>query len=677
MKFSLNFLQTFFDKKLPNPAKLAELLNLRAFEVKETEKVDNDFVLDIDVLPNRGDCFSHLGIAREISAILNLKLKPLETKIKEEKDIKISDYLEVNVDDPQKCKRYTAKLLFDVEVGPSPSWLVKRLKSCGQKSVNNVVDIANYVMLETGQPLHAFDYDKIERGSEKKKKIFVRTAKKGETIFSLDNEKYELDKDILVIADKKELLAIAGIKGGKKAEIDKKTNKIIIESANFDSTIIRQGSKKIDLKTDASLRFEYGIDPNLTELALNRAAFLMAKLTNAKIAFGTIDFYPKKVFPKRIKLSLNCIESLLGNKISLKKIISILKQLGFKAILQRKEYLIVEIPTFRQDISIPEDLIEEIGRIYGYEKISPVLPVTILLPAEKNIDLFWERIAKMTLKEAGMTEVYNYSFIGENEKNIFNFKNLVEIENPVSSEYRYLRPSLIPNLLKNVEKNQRFFKEIKIFELGKIFPPFPKKEKKMLTGLLTGSAFFELKGIVDLLLQKMGITQIWYDEFKPTPEESDISIWHPRKCAEVKVEQEEIGFLGEISPKIISDLKLKDRVCVFDLDFEKIIKLASEEVFYQPISPFPAAIRDIAVLVPYETRIDEVLNVIEIAGGELLVDVELFDIYEREDLLEGKKSLAFHLIFQAKDRALNPEEIQEIQNKIIKALEERGWELRK
>jgi len=299
------------------------------------------------------------------------------------------------------------------------------------------------------------------------------------------------------------------------------------------------------------------------------------------------------------------------------------------------------------------------------------------LPAKKNLEIFWEERAKNILKEVGMHEIYSYSFISQKDKEIFKFKELVEIENPVSAEFSYLRPSLIPNLLKAIGKNQKFFKEIKIFEIGKVFPGLGKKEKKMLTGAITGDAFFEAKGIVDYLFEKLGIPKVWYDEFQPTPDNTQSSIWHLKKSAEIKVDHQEIGFLGEISPKIISALSLKERVIVFDLDFEKLANLASEEVIYQPVSPFPPVIRDISILVPRSVLVEEVLNKIENAGGELLIDVDLFDIFEGENLPEDKKSLAFHLIFQAKDRVLNSQEVNEILQKIIEALENEGWEVRK
>jgi len=704
MLFSYNWLQSFFKKKLPKPEKLAEILALHSFEVEEVKRVRKDWALDIDVLPNRApDCFSHLGITREISAILNYKLGIGEWKLTEDKNLKAKDFVSVEVKPRQACPRYTARVITDVKVGPSPKWIRDRLEVCGLRPINNVVDIANYVMLETGQPLHAFDGEKLEG-----QKIIIRFAKEREKIVTLDEEKYDLDEDILVIADEKSPVAIAGIKGGKLPEIDNKTKIVVLESANFNPKVIRKGSKTIDLKTDASWRFEHGIDPNLTEIGINRAAFLIQKIAKGNVAKGLIDFYPKKVLPKRIRLDFDYVKSLLGREIPKKEIINILKRLDFKITGVRPLQIEVEVPTFRLDISIPEDLIEEIGRIYGYQRIKATFPTVSLIPPKRNLDIFWENVIKNILKEAGLTEVYNYSFVSPEQFSIFNsqfskvvdelrsssrFANarVIEVENPISEEQKYLRPSLIPNLLKNVQKNQKNFREIRIFELGKIFQA-PRTEKRMLTGLITGDAFYQMKGVIDSLLQKIGISNIWYDEFEATPEDSNppatlpskgrapskISIWHPKICAEIKVDHEEIGFLGEISQKILGDLEIEGKVVVFDIDFEKLQRLSSEETIYQPISRYPAAVRDIAVLVPLEIRVEEVLNKIETAAGILVRDVDLFDIYEGEELPEGKKNLAFHIIYQAKDRTLSSKEIDEIQDKIIKALEEElEWEVRK
>ena len=681
MIFSYNWLQSFFKKKLPTPEKLAELLSLHFAEVEEIRKENKDFVLDIDVRPNRaGDCFSHLGIAREIAAILNYKLQIPNGKLLEDRNLKAKDFVRVEVKDKRACPRYTARVIIDVKVQPSPKWLQERLKVCGLRPINNIVDIANYVMLETGQPLHAFDGEKLEE-----KTIIVRFAQKDEKITTLDEEKYDLDNDILVIADTKEPLAIAGIKGGKKAEITHRTKIVVLESANFNQRIIRRGSKKIDLKTDASWRFEHGIDPNLTEIAINRTASLIQEVAGGRICQGLVDFYPKKLLPKKIKLDLNYVEGLLGVKILPQKIKNILKKLEFKVTevrpLSKTHQILVEVPTFRLDINIPEDLIEEIGRLYGYTNIPSIFPMASLIPPERNLDIFWEDVVKNILKEAGFTEVYNYSFCSKKDIDLFQFNQkkgaLIEIENPTSFDYQYLRPSLIPNLLKNVATNQSFFREIRIFELGKVFQNKKLREKRMLTGLLTGEKFFETKGTIDLLLQKLGISDIWYDEYQPTPEESKLSIWKVKKCAEIKIGHEEIGFLGEISSKILETLKINEKITVFDIDFEKLATFASEETIYRPVSRYPAAIRDIAILVPSGVLVEEVLNKIEIAGGPLIRDIDLFDIYEGEELPGGKKNLAFHLIYQSEDRTLSSKEIDEIQEKIIKTLEAEEWEVRK
>ena len=675
MVFSYGWLQSFFQKKLPKPEKLAEVLTMSFAEVEKVKKEREDFVLDIDVKPSRAsDCLSHLGVVHEIAAITKLQYKEPLSKFKAAKELKSKDFIKVEVKDKNTCLRYTARVITDVKVGPSPKWLKDRLVACGLRPINNIVDIANYVMLETGQPLHAFDGDKLEG-----KKIIVRFAKDREKIITLDEQKFDLDSDILVIADEKKPIAIAGIKGGKLPEIDKKTKVVVLESANFDPQTVRKGSRKLNLRTDASLRFEHGIDPNLTEFAINRAAFLIQKIAKGKVAQGLVDVYPKKVIPKIIRLNLDYVESLLGIKISEKEIKNILTRLGFEVKNLKLKILEVVAPTRRLDISIQEDLIEEIGRIHGYDKIPSFFPTSSLILPQKNLKIFWENMVKNIMKEAGFVEVYNYSFFGKREADLLGCKEkeLIEVENPLSQEYRYLRTSLIPNLLKNIEKNFRQFQKIKIFELGRIFKT-PSMEKRQLSGLLLGGEFHHLKGIIDSLLEKLGISGAWYDEYQPTPEDSKQFVWHPKKCAEIKIDNKEIGFLGEVSPKILNSLAIKERVVLFDIDFEKLSELASEEHEYRPLSKFPSAIRDIAVLVPRNVKIAQVLNEIYGVGRKLIRDVDLFDIYEGEELPQGKKNLAFHVIYQAEDRTLSPKEIDELQNKIIKNLEdEPGWQVRK
>ncbi len=531
-------------------------------------------------------------------------------------------------------------------------------------------------MLETGQPLHAFDFDKI-----KGRKIIVRKAKKGEEITTFDEKSYCLDQDILIIADAKKPIAIAGIKGGKETGIDKNTKTVVLESANFNQGIIRKGSRKLNLKTDAATRFEQGIDPNLTEFAINRACYLIQKISKGKIAHGLADIYPKKALPKRIRLDLDYVERLLGIKIPEREIKSILEKLRFKLKTQNLKLLDVEIPTFRLDISLQEDLIEEIARIYGYEKIKPVFPIVSLIPFKRNLEIFWEGRAKDILEQARFSEVYNYSFISKGDAKNFGGKinKLIEIENPSSIEHRYLRPSLIPNLLKNIEKNFRQFQKIKIFELGKIFQA-PKLEKRTLSGVMTGDAFYQVKGVIDLLLSKLGISNIQYCEHRTVERGLKSCWWQPPKCAEIKINGEQIGFLGEVSFRVLSDLKIELKTIVFDIDFEKLVRFCSEEKTYQPISRYPSAIRDIAVLVPKRIKVNEVLNKINAVKGQrgLIKDVDLFDVYEGRNIPNNKKNFAFHIIYQAENKTLSSKEIDDAHQKIVKALEERkGWEVRK
>ncbi|MBZ9577799.1 phenylalanine--tRNA ligase subunit beta [Patescibacteria group bacterium] len=664
MIFSYNWLKDY--TKLPKPDKLVELLTMHSFEVEEVKKAGKDYILDIDVLPNRShDCLCHWGVAREISAITDKDLEPLKRKkIKKEKgEIKP---ISLKIKCPKLVPRYSAIIVEGVKVGSSPKWLKERIESVGLRSINNIVDLTNYVMLETGQPLHAFDYEKI-----KSSQMVLRKSKKGEKLVTLDDSRHTLDEGMLVIEDRNRLIDLVGIMGGKLSETSSTTKNIVLQAGNFDRQTIYKTARKLNHRTEASNIYSQGIDPNLTISTLERVCFLLTKLGGGKIVQIT-DIYPRKVQPKKIKLDLKYVERLLGIRISAKQVKNILERLGFKYANN-----IVEVPSFRMDVSLQEDLIEEIGRIYGYKKVSATFPVVSLIPPKRNFEIFWEDITKNILKEGGFTEVYNYSFIGKKEAEIFKYKSkeIIEVENPMSVEQKYLRPSLIPNLLKNVIDNFRYFNKIKIFELGKIFR---EQEKRMLSGLIAqkqGKAeFYRLKGIVDSLLSKLGISNVWYDEYKPTPEQSKISIWQKGKCAEIKVDGQEIGFLGEISSRIFK----KTKVVVFDIDFEELAKLCSEEHEYQPISQYPAAIRDLAVLVPMNIKVVDVLNKINIAGGALIRDVDLFDIYEGEGIPQGKKNLAFHIIYQAEDRTLKAKEIDKIQNKIIKVLEsEVNWEVRR
>jgi phenylalanyl-tRNA synthetase beta chain len=692
MNFSYNWLQEFFPKKLPAPQKLAELLTMHFMEVEGLEKCGQDWVLNIDVLPSRGgDCFCHFGVAKECGLLAGLKIKPADYEVKEDSKLKTKNFVKVDVQDKIGCRRYTARLVKDVKIGPTPEPIKAKMASCGLQSISNVVDATNYVMMEMGQPLHAFDADKLAGG------IVVRRARKGEKILALDTKEYELDEKDLVIADGEGVLAIAGIKGGRRAEIDENTKTIILESANFDPASIRRTSRRLNLRTDASLRFEHDLDPNLSEIAVDRVAGLIQELAGGTIASGVVDVYPKKVSSKSLKLDLGHVNSLLGADIAEAKMTSILKGLGLGVKPAKEGSVSVVVPTWRKDINLEADLAEEIGRVYGLDNIKPVFPCVPLAPAKRNDSIFWEGAAKDILKGTGFFEVYNYSLFFDKQAEIFGFPPavLAELKNPVNVGQKYLRPSLLPHLLNNIKTNEKIasdqssgisFSEIKIFELSKVFHSAKKGEKnvngekRMLSGaaLGGGKVFYEMKSAVDLLMDKLGAGRADYEELRGVEDDAGASIWHPSVFAAIKIAEERVGSIGEISPRISGELGISQGAVVFDIDFDKLQKICKEERLYQPIPKFPPVMRDLAVLVPVSIKVGEVLSVIKASGGDLAVRVSLFDVYEGNNLPQGIKNLAFQIIYQSLERTLTSQEIDQLQNKIIKALEANpGWEVRK
>lgn len=645
MIVSYSWLNSFFKKPLPQPEKLAEILTMHSFEVESIERKKNDWILNIDVLPDRaGDALSHLGIARECAAILNLKISYPGVKIKEERE-KAKDLLKIEIKN-KNCKRYSARIISNVKIGPSPKWMQDKLINCGINPINNIVDITNYVMLELGQPLHAFDYDKIEG-----KKIIVRSAKPGEKILLLNNTECLLDKKIMMIADEKRSLAIAGIKGGKHAEVNSETKNIILESANFDPKTTGQTARKLNIRTDASSRFEHNLDPNLTELALNKASSMIKEYSKGEIHPGIIDFYEEKIKPKRIKIELELVKKILGINISLNDVINILNRLEIKVISKN---LLLEIPTFRQDLLIPENIIEEIGRINGYDKIPSLLPC-FFSPAKRNNELFFINKIKDIFKELKYSETYNYSFLSEKEIKEFNLK-AEKINNPISSFFEYLRPSLIPQIIDNVNENLKSFKEIKIFEIGKIFIPEEKKieEKIVITGAVSSLDLALLKGELIYVLDSIGIKNITF------------------KGLELKIEEEKIGEIKQIN-----------NILCFELYFNVLINHAKEEKEYEEIFCHPQASRDISGIINEDIDNVQIFEVIQnpllktLISGTFKITPNILDVY-KGNLPKGKKSVTVNIILQHIERTLSSEEINKIINEIIKNLSEKlGWEERK
>ncbi len=693
MKVSYNWLESFFNKKLPEPEKLADLLTQHVFETELIQtsgakhQTLNDAVLDIDVTPNRAhDCLSYWGIAKEISAILKIpfKLPDYKTKIKPDNSKSVKDLIEVQVQDKKLCPRYTARVIENVKVGSSPDWIQARLKASGLRPISNIVDIVNYAMLETGQPMHAFDYDKLKNKHNQFKKIIVRKAKTGEKIVSLDGEKYDLTENILVIADQENPVCIAGIKGGTGPGIDNQTQRIVLEAANFNPQIIRQASQELRLTTDASWRFEHDLDANLTLTAIDMAAYLIQDLAQGKVLKGYFDFYPKKTNIKQISLDPAYLRNLLGISISEKEIISILKRLDLKTVKTGTK-LRISVPTQRKDLQTQEDLIEEVGRIYGFGKIPSQLPAANLIPPEINQELFYQEKIKSILAGYGYSEIYNYSFISQQDVSVFDFgqKKLIQLANPISQEQSYLRPSLLINLLKNISQNQKFFNQIKLFESGKVF--YQDKEFKSLAGAISlgesnqqANEFYQLKGALDSLFKTLGLTDIWYDDAIKDQDNFIKQLLDENRQAQIKSGDQILGWIGQLDAKIANQYEIKSKTGFFELDFSSLAKLADEQKEYSPPSKYPAIVRDLALIVDFDVKVVQIMNLINSAGGKLIRDIDLFDMYQGENLPDGRKSLAFHIIYQSDEHTLTDQEVNQIHQKVIQALEkETNWEVRR
>lgn len=708
-RFSYNWLQEYIGKKLPEVKKLADILTLHSFEVESVTKAATDYILEIDVLPNRAhDALGHIGMAREIAALLNapfLVKSADEAASKIRKSGKGGKFFTVIVQEKNLAPRYMAQLLRGVKVGPSPKWLQERLMLLGMRSINNIVDAANYVMLETGEPLHAFDFDKItgpvrnrtrntsavSYGAGKAKTIIVRNAKMGEKFTTLDGEEYKLEPSMLVIADENDILALAGIKGGKKAAITDDTKNIILEAATFDFVSVRGTSQRLNLKTDSSYRFEHGLPITFPPVAMERLMKLIVKIAGGQVG-ESVDVLSAQ--PRRTALLLTHanLERVLGVSVPRVTVEKILKSLGFK-IVKKSGGVLTHVPSFRLDIEREEDLIEEVARIYGYENITPVIPHgELFMPAGENV-LAWDRLLKQTLAGLGVSEVYSLSFLNEHEKEIWSGgETLVEVQNPISAETKYLRGSLLPKLTAASVQNTRNDKDGFLFELGHVFHngsagSVVEEERLAIIGSRraqlgsresSGNAalFYEAKGIVDELLRGLRVSDIWYDpELKPQ-EEKESFIFRPGHKAQIKTGDTLLGWIGEMNPKIINGLKGRGSYVGVEFDWHALKDASAKEYAYRSPAKYPAAVRDVALLVPLRTHADSVIGAIYDAGGPLVADVDLFDMYASETFGKDLQNVAFHIIFQAEDRTLTAEEVDKMMRKIARALATKGWEIR-
>lgn len=629
MKFSFNLIKKLAPGKYDAEA-LAEELNLKSFE---TAYLGGD-VLEVSVPPNRfSDAASHLGIAREASVIFNCKLNDLTAEAVKFDSVKTPA---VKVENPDFCPRYLAAYAEKVKIGPSPEWLKEILESCGLRSVNNVVDIMNYVMLETGQPLHAFDANKLSGG------ITVRKAKKGEKIETIDSQKFILDPDVLVIADGKNPQAIAGIKGGKLSEVSSATKKLMVEAANFNGAGIYKSSKKLGLRTDASVRFMHDLSPALAELGMNRALALLKELTDAKIS-KPADAYPKKQSKKLIRLDVVKINKLIGFDFSEKDLEKLLVKLGFE-----KEKNLWTVPALRADIESLADIAEEAARFMDYNKLPAKAPLVALSSAEEEEQILLKDKARNFLRGAGLNEVYNYSFTSESEsaaapKGVFGFEKAAELANPISGQFAYLRDSLAPGLARNLKDNLRFSESVRVFEIGKVFgmAKTEMREKLILgIGLVGKNSLMELKGLADGFLSQLGLTDYFMPDLNP-----------PSKLLQsgesLRLETDEHQVLG-----YLGNLKEIKNGSVLEIDLEKLLKEVDEEREFEPLPKYPAIVRDISILVDSSVRVADVLNLLYSINAKLVEDVDLIDFYEDAKLGKNKKSLTFRIVFRSDERTL-------------------------
>jgi phenylalanyl-tRNA synthetase beta chain len=662
-----------------------------------------DVILDLDVTPNRPDCLSVIGIAREIAALTGEPLRLPEIHY-EETEKSVDSFASVDIVDPDLCPRYCASLVTGIKIAPSPSWLQQRLNSCGMRPINNVVDVTNYVMLEYGQPLHAFDYNKL-----KGRQIIVRRAGNGETITTLDGSERALNPDILVIADKEEAVAVAGIMGGLNSEVTDKTDTILLESANFNQATIRRGCSHLQFQSEASIRFDKGLNSGLPLLPLKRATQLLLELAGGRAAKGIIDVYPGKSEPKLISLTTREVKRLSGLKVNIDEILKVLKALGFEC--QEGDsgsQILVSVPYWRSDIKCSADLVEEVVRIIGYEKI-PITRLSSPLPPQKSKlsptaqqSNLREKLCNI-LTGFGFQEILTYSLVSlEKLQKLSPRLELklppLKVANPMNREQEYLRTSLRAGLLSTLAHNQKFEQAgIRLFEIGKVFlPQHPHviaseakqsqderelpQEKEMFCAVLSGARaelswqadkepldFFDAKGIVENLLNQLGL--------KASFDIGDDETLFPGRGTSIIVEDDKVGIVGDLHPKVTQAFELSNTICLIEIDLEKLLTKLAGIKEYQTIPRFPSVTRDIALVIDEQVSYRSVEEIIQ--SFPLVTKATLFDLYRGEQIAEGKKSFAIRIVYQSPSHTLTDEEVDQTQEQMLARLhQELGATLR-
>ena len=655
-----------------------------------------DAVLEMNVTPNRGDALSHRGIAREVAVLTAQQLRTLSRKVPESAE-DVHAAARVRIEDARGCRRFAARVLEGVKIGPSPEWMVRRLQSCGVRSINNVVDITNYVMLELGQPLHAFDLDRLA-GAE----LVVRRARAGERLTTLDGKERALFTEDLLVCDRDRPMGLAGTFGGAEAEVSESTSRVLLEGANWDPITVRRMARRHQLHTEASHRFERGVDVEAGPAGVERAAALMAELTGGAVRRGLIDVYPAPTAAGVVRLQIGQVSRLLGAEVADEEVSRILTALGFVAEERHARSTLWRVPSWRMDVSLPEDLVEEVARIWGYQQVPATLPALTESLKPEPVEMEVERRVRNALAGAGFNEVVNYSFVDPallpwvTERPLEALGTPVEavsLKNPLSPQQSVMRTSLYASLLTNLAHNLRQGQEtVRLYEMGRVYLRDPEggvalrpvaKEPVRVSGLLWGrrlprtwtsgedtNDFFDAKGAVETVLQALGAPALTAQLVRRAP-------YHPRASASLVVADSLVGTVGELHPRVARALELPRGVQLFDLDFETLVRVANVVPRLRPLNRFPAVLRDLAVVVPESERAEDVRAVIQEVGGPLVEDVLVFDVYVGKPLPAGRKNLAFALRYRAPDRTLKDEEVQAAHNRIVEEVNRRlGAELR-
>ena len=636
----------------------------------------HDTVVEYEITSNRVDCYSVIGIAREAAATFDKPfVPPVVKETGNEEDV--NDYIKVRVEDKDLCKRYVARVVKDVKLAPSPKWLQRRLAADGIRPINNIVDITNYVMEEYGQPMHAYDLDTIN-GRE----IIVKRANDGDKYTTLDGQERNLDSNILMINDANGPVGIAGIMGGENSMITDNVKNILFEAACFDGTNIRLSARRVGLRTDASGKFEKGLDPNNAEDAINRACALIEELGAGTVVGGMVDIYDGVKEPVTIPFEPHKINKLLGTEISSSDMLKYFEKIELEYNEETNEVI---IPTFRQDLLCMNDLAEEVARFYGYDKIPVSLPKGEATAGKLSYKLRIEAVARDIAEFCGFSQAMTYSFespkcfdkllIPQGDK----LRETVTISNPLGEDFSVMRTTPLNGMLTSLSTNyNRRNKDVRLYEIGNIYLPkalplteLPDERTQFTLGMYGDGDFFDMKGVVEEFLYKVGMRKnIRYNK------ESGKSFLHPGRQANIEYAGKVIGYIGEVHPRVLKNYSIGERAYVAVIDMPEILDMTTFDRKYDGIAKYPAVTRDISMVVPKDIEVGKIEEIIKKKGGNLVESINLFDIYEGSQIKEGYKSIAYSVVYRAKDRTLADTEVQNSMDNILTALKEIGIELR-